>query len=289
MLTMGKCVISAKLVWLAIRESCYISPYLCGRLNTPRVYPLLPISPYLYRLPLDVIIVVQSDWQVFCILIGWLVEKQGAVWHSDWPGLCCSNWMTEKPVLGERGGDMGGVQHCADACSHTMSVCETVSKGVFAHGVSQKPKQSSVLGSRPAVAERGGRWPERDREDWNYRLNRREAKQLQHSLSSFFTRRPESDYGYPQVNPKWDQFSQRYFRILIMILRIKDLGLCVMWDWYETNKADSKEWGLHIIALLCFYRKTDREGCPTQALFEKEAWKCPPSSDTFNSASTIQI
>lgn len=114
---------------------------------------------------------------------------------------------------------------------------------------------------------------------------------LQHSLSSFFTRSPKSDYGQPQVDPKWDHFSQRYFDIPILIFRIKDLGtwLCVMWGRHEISRPNSKEWGGHFIVLLCLHRKADREGCPTQALFEKQ-WKlriCPSSQTLLTQLSQL--
>lgn len=39
---------------------------------------------------------------------------------------------------------------------------------------------------------------------------------------------------------------------------------------------------------MCLNREADREGCPTQALFEKQRkLRISPSSDTVNSAFTI--
>lgn len=57
--------------------------------------------------------------------------------------------------------------------------------------------------------------------------------------------------------------------------------------WNYPDRPDSKEWEGHCIVLLCLYRKAGREGCPTQALFDKQRkLRVSPCWDTFHSAFT---
>ncbi len=174
------------------------------------------------------------------------------VWDCKWVCVCVSTWC----IIGTKTEQRPGQQTCS---------------GRERRKVTKERRKETDSGTYLDTA--------------SIKLLKLQHQHLQHSLSSFFARRPKSDYGQPQVHPKWDHFSQRYFHILIF--RIKDLGtwLCVIWDW-----PNSKEWSGHFIVLLCLHRQADREGCPTQALFEKQ-WKLRISSrsDTFSSASTIMF
>lgn len=151
--------------------------------------------------------------------------------------LCCQ--LTEKPVWGENegggrgGGDKGGAFHCLNAYTRKMFVGVRDCEGVY---VCVCVCMHMVVCSEPKTEQRPGQteWERRkvtkgDRRDSNTR-QRTPLRQglsgtgrvpdfwssnIHHHHSSPFCRGRQTSDGQLQVNPKWDQFAQRYLLIML--------------------------------------------------------------------------
>lgn len=152
-------------------------------------------------------------------LSGCFVAKQ--VFHLTWR---LTDWQCSNRVKSQfyvrRGGIQGGAKHPVDT-----------------HAVSQEPKQSSVLFSRPAASERlrEAKWLKSDRRDFDLNLTldtqasapictSQEAFKSWSIFTALFGLVVKNDVkksnGQPQVYPKWDHFSERYFLLMILIYRL---------------------------------------------------------------------